>query len=122
MDLETTRRARPEGAELILAARNRERLEHAALELATLGSAAFECTNFDQLNKFFDGLPTLWADVSGISTGFGRRRMRVSRPTAAANNRRYQRFVDLAANLVVQDWSLRASWMDPGAADLVEVV
>jgi hypothetical protein len=48
--------------------------------------------------------------------------MRVSRPTAAANNRRYQRFVDLAANLVVQDWSLRASWMDPGAADLVEVV
>jgi NADP-dependent 3-hydroxy acid dehydrogenase YdfG len=96
MDFETTRRARAEGAELILAARNLERLEHASRELATLDSAAFECTNFDQLNKFFDGLPTLWADVSGISTGFGRRRMRVSRPTAAANNRRYQRFVDLA--------------------------
>ena len=63
MDLETTRRARAEGAELILAARDLEGLEHASRELATLGSAAFECTNFDQLNKFFDGLPTLWADV-----------------------------------------------------------
>jgi NAD(P)-dependent dehydrogenase (short-subunit alcohol dehydrogenase family) len=56
--LETARRARAEGAKLILAARNPERLEHASRELGTLGSAAFDATDFDQLNKFFDGLPT----------------------------------------------------------------
>jgi hypothetical protein len=56
--IETARRARAEGAKLILAARNPERLEHASRELGTLSSAAFDATNFDQLKKFFDGLPT----------------------------------------------------------------
>jgi NADP-dependent 3-hydroxy acid dehydrogenase YdfG len=56
--LETARRARAEGAKLILAARNPERLEHASRELGTLSSAAFDATNFDQLRKFFDELPT----------------------------------------------------------------
>ena len=56
--LETARRASAEGAKLILAARNPERLEHASRELGTLNSAAFDATNFDQLKKFFDGLPT----------------------------------------------------------------
>jgi NAD(P)-dependent dehydrogenase (short-subunit alcohol dehydrogenase family) len=56
--LETARRARAEGAKLILAARNPEHLEHASRELGTLSSAAFDATNFDQLKKFFDGLPT----------------------------------------------------------------
>jgi len=56
--LETARRARAEGAKLILAARNPERLEHASRELGTLSSAAFDATNFDQLKNFFDGLPT----------------------------------------------------------------
>ena len=56
--LETARRARAEGAKLILAARNPERLEHASRELGTLSSAAFDATNFDQLKKFFDELPT----------------------------------------------------------------
>ena len=55
--LETARRARAEGAKLILAARNPERLEHASRELGPLSSAAFDATNFDQLKKFFDGLP-----------------------------------------------------------------
>src|ERR1700722_5068966 len=55
--LETARRARAEGAKLILAARNSERLEDASRELGTLSTAVFDATNFDQLKKFFDGLP-----------------------------------------------------------------
>jgi NAD(P)-dependent dehydrogenase (short-subunit alcohol dehydrogenase family) len=56
--LETARRARAEGAKLILAARNPEHLEQASRELSALSSAAFDATNFDQLKKFFDELPT----------------------------------------------------------------
>src|SRR5277367_3571862 len=56
--LETARRARAEGAKLILAARNPEHLEHASRELGALSSAAFDATDFDQLKKFFDKLPT----------------------------------------------------------------
>ena len=56
--LETARRARAEGAKLILAARNPERLEHASRELGTLSTAAFDATNFDRLKTFFDQLPT----------------------------------------------------------------
>ena len=55
--LETARRARAEGAKLILAARDPERLEHASRELGALSTAAFDATNFDQLKKFFDALP-----------------------------------------------------------------
>src|SRR5271169_3334366 len=56
--LETARRARAEGAKLILAARDPERLEHAARELGSVSSAAFDATDFDQLKKFFDELAT----------------------------------------------------------------
>lgn len=56
--LETARRARSEGAKLILAARNAEHLEHVSRELSTLSTAAFDATNFDQLEQFFDALPT----------------------------------------------------------------
>jgi NAD(P)-dependent dehydrogenase (short-subunit alcohol dehydrogenase family) len=55
--LETARRARTEGAKLILAARNPDRLEQASRELGALSTAAFDATNFDQLKSFFDGLP-----------------------------------------------------------------
>ncbi len=55
--LETARRARAEGAKLILAARNPEHLENASRELGPLSTAAFDATNFDQLKIFFDGLP-----------------------------------------------------------------
>ena len=57
--LETARRARTEGAQLILAARNPERLEQAARELGTASTAAFDATDFDQLKRFFDELPTV---------------------------------------------------------------
>ena len=56
--LETARRARAEGAKLILAARHPEPLDDTARELGALSTAAFDATNFDQLNRFFDELPT----------------------------------------------------------------
>ena len=55
--LETARRARAEGAKLILAARNPEHLQQASRELGAESTAAFDATNFDELKKFFDGLP-----------------------------------------------------------------
>jgi NAD(P)-dependent dehydrogenase (short-subunit alcohol dehydrogenase family) len=56
--LETARRARAEGAGVVLTGRNPERLQHAALELDALSSAAFDATDFDRLERFFDALPT----------------------------------------------------------------
>jgi NAD(P)-dependent dehydrogenase (short-subunit alcohol dehydrogenase family) len=57
--LETARRARDEGAKLILVARNPEPLEQASRELGPQSTAAFDATNFDQLKQFFAALPTL---------------------------------------------------------------
>jgi len=56
--LETARLARAEGAKLILAARNPGPLQHAAIELGALNSAAFDATDFERLANFFDELPT----------------------------------------------------------------
>ena len=56
--LETARRARAEGADVILTGRNRDRLEHAAHELGALSSVAFDATDDQALERFFDGLPT----------------------------------------------------------------
>jgi NAD(P)-dependent dehydrogenase (short-subunit alcohol dehydrogenase family) len=55
--LETARRARAEGADVILTARNPERLEHTARELGALSTAAFDATDTDALEQFFEGLP-----------------------------------------------------------------
>ncbi len=55
--LETARRARAEGAEVILTGRNPERLQRAAQELGALSSAAFDATDEGQLERFFEELP-----------------------------------------------------------------
>jgi NAD(P)-dependent dehydrogenase (short-subunit alcohol dehydrogenase family) len=55
--LETARRARAEGAEVILAARDPERLGHAADEVGALRSAAFDAGDPDRLERFFRDLP-----------------------------------------------------------------
>lgn len=55
--LETARRARSEGAEVILTARNPERLERAAAEVGARSTAAFDATDPAALDRFFDGLP-----------------------------------------------------------------
>jgi NAD(P)-dependent dehydrogenase (short-subunit alcohol dehydrogenase family) len=56
--LETARRARAEGADVILAGRNPERLEHAARELDALSAAAFDATDPDALERFLHDLPS----------------------------------------------------------------
>jgi NADP-dependent 3-hydroxy acid dehydrogenase YdfG len=56
--LETARRARAEGADVILTGRNPERLEQAARELGARSSAAFDAADPDRLARFFQDLPT----------------------------------------------------------------
>ena len=56
--LETARRARAEGARLILTGRNPERLQSAASELDALSTAAFDATDPAALERFFRDLPT----------------------------------------------------------------
>ena len=55
--LETARRAREEGAEVILTARDPDRLRRAGLELGAASIAAFDATDFERLERFFDELP-----------------------------------------------------------------
>jgi len=57
--LETARRARAEGAKVILTARNPERLKHAATEIDALGTAAFDATDPVALEHFFRDLPRI---------------------------------------------------------------
>ena len=54
--LETARRAREEGADVIITARNPDRLRRVGLELGA-SIAAFDATDFDRLGQFFDALP-----------------------------------------------------------------
>ena len=56
---ETARRARAEGAKLILTGRNRERLDRAASELNASRTAAFDATDPASLDRFFRDLPTI---------------------------------------------------------------
>ncbi len=55
--LETARLARDGGAKLVLAARNPEGLRRAASELGAQQTAAFDATDFAQLEHFFNELP-----------------------------------------------------------------
>ncbi len=54
---ETARRARAEGANVILTGRDPERLRRAAAELDPLSTAAFDATEPGALERFFAGLP-----------------------------------------------------------------
>jgi NAD(P)-dependent dehydrogenase (short-subunit alcohol dehydrogenase family) len=56
--LETARLARAEGAEVILAARNPERLQRAADEIGARRTFAFDATDPAALEQFFADLPT----------------------------------------------------------------
>jgi NAD(P)-dependent dehydrogenase (short-subunit alcohol dehydrogenase family) len=55
--LETARRARAEGAGVILAGRNAARLQDAAKELGALGTATFDANDQGALAGFFEHLP-----------------------------------------------------------------
>jgi NAD(P)-dependent dehydrogenase (short-subunit alcohol dehydrogenase family) len=56
--LETARKARTEGAEVVLTGRNPDRLTQAAQELHAQRTAAFDATDADALQRFFQDLPT----------------------------------------------------------------
>ena len=55
--LETARRARAEGANVVLAGRDPDRLERAAAELGALSSSAFDATDPAALERFLRDLP-----------------------------------------------------------------
>ena len=55
--LETARRARAEGANVILTGRNRDRLERAASDVGAANTAAFDANDPASLEKFFRDLP-----------------------------------------------------------------
>ncbi|MET9877599.1 SDR family oxidoreductase [Actinacidiphila glaucinigra] len=55
--LETARRVRAGGGEVVLVGRNPERLRQAADELHPVSTAAFDATDTDRLEEFFQGLP-----------------------------------------------------------------
>ena len=57
--LETARRARTEGAKVILTGRNAERLQQAATEVEALSTAAFDAADPVALDRFFRDLPTI---------------------------------------------------------------
>ena len=54
--LETARHASTEGADIILTARNPERLKEAAHDLGAVSSTAFDASDSDSLAGFFDSL------------------------------------------------------------------
>jgi NAD(P)-dependent dehydrogenase (short-subunit alcohol dehydrogenase family) len=66
--LETARRARSEGAEVILTGRNPDRVEQAALELGAERTAAFDAEDPVSLERFFSGLPD-WIDHVMVTAG-----------------------------------------------------
>jgi NAD(P)-dependent dehydrogenase (short-subunit alcohol dehydrogenase family) len=55
---ETARLAKTEGAEIVLAGRNPERLAKAASELGATSTKAFDAADDTALSDFFQGLPT----------------------------------------------------------------
>jgi NAD(P)-dependent dehydrogenase (short-subunit alcohol dehydrogenase family) len=54
--LETARRARAEGAEVVMTARDAERLEQAAQEVGAASTASFDALQPVELERFFDDL------------------------------------------------------------------
>ena len=56
---ETARRARAEGAKVILTGRSAERLQHAASEVDALSTAAFDAADPVALVQFFRDLPAI---------------------------------------------------------------
>ena len=56
--LETARRARAEGADVVLTGLDPERLRRAATDVGARSHAAFDATDSDRLDAFFRSLPT----------------------------------------------------------------
>ena len=71
--LDTGRLARAEGAQVILTARNPERLGQAAQQIGTQQTAAFDVTDAAAVARFFNGLPAPidHVMVTGPGPGYG---------------------------------------------------
>ena len=67
--LETARRARAEGANVVLTGRDPERLRRAAIEVDARSHAMFDATDIDRLDAFFRSLP---APVDHVMVSAGR--------------------------------------------------
>ena len=67
--LETARSARAEGANVVLTGRDPERLRRAAAEVDAQRTAAFDATDFELLEKFFNDLPAPIDHVLVTGTG-----------------------------------------------------
>jgi NAD(P)-dependent dehydrogenase (short-subunit alcohol dehydrogenase family) len=67
--LETARRARGEGADVVLTGRDPERLERAARDVDARSTAAFDATDAAALKRFFDGLADPIDHVLGTGPG-----------------------------------------------------
>ena len=87
--LETARRARAEGASVILTGRNAERLQRAGSELRALSTAAFDAKDPVSLETFFRDLPApidhVMVTGPGLVTGH-RTRSNSSRLTSPSAN------------------------------------
>jgi NAD(P)-dependent dehydrogenase (short-subunit alcohol dehydrogenase family) len=55
--LETARRARSEGAEVVLVGRDPEKLKQAALDVDARSTSAFDAFDAAEIKRFFEGLP-----------------------------------------------------------------
>jgi NAD(P)-dependent dehydrogenase (short-subunit alcohol dehydrogenase family) len=100
--LETARRARGEGANLILTGRDPERLQRAASELGALSTAAFNANDPASLERFFLDLPTP-----------------IDHVMVTAGGPRYGRLLDLdfeQARLAISEHMLLALWVARNAA------
>lgn len=83
--LETARRARSEGADVIITGRNRERLTQAASDVGAQQTAAFDATHEASLERFFQDLPTPIDHVMVTAGGPATARcLRWSQPRCAA--------------------------------------
>jgi NAD(P)-dependent dehydrogenase (short-subunit alcohol dehydrogenase family) len=71
--LETARRARAEGADVVLTGRDRDRLSQAAQEVGARGTAVFDVTNSGALQRFFGDLsaPIDHVMLSGPGPAYG---------------------------------------------------
>src|SRR5579862_281667 len=67
--LETARRARTEGAKLVVTGRDPERLQRAASEVDALSTAVFDATDPAPLDRFFRDLP---ASIDHVMVTAGR--------------------------------------------------
>jgi NAD(P)-dependent dehydrogenase (short-subunit alcohol dehydrogenase family) len=111
--LETARRARAEGADVILVARDPERLQHAARELGLLSTAAFDVADARQLEQFFDELSGPIDHV--IVTAGGSH----YEPLAEMDVARTRRFLDEHLTLPLQVARNAAGKIRPGGTLLV---